>query len=202
VRIRVLTSWLLLSTALSWTACSFGAPAKLHLVPLHAAPEYLESLAGYYQDKLGIEVEILPALQPPTAVFNDARRQLIAEGVIGMLRTTYAAQARSGVVIGVTSWDMYIEDRPWIFGFSLREPPYAVVSYARMDPRRLGGSASAQLLQARLRKMVSRNVGIMIFGLKTNPNRDSLMYQDVMGVDELDRLDEDLAAAGFPIPAR
>jgi predicted Zn-dependent protease len=192
----------LVSAALVCISCSFRAPAKLHLVPLHAAPELLESLAGYYRANLGLEVEILPALQPPTAVFNEARRQLIAEPVIGMLRNTYAVQAQSGVVIGVTSWDMYIEDRPWSFGFSWREPPYAVVSYARMDPQRLGGFPNADRLRTRLRKMVSRSVGVMLFGVKTNANRDSLMYQDVMGVDELDRVDEDLAAAGFPIPVR
>jgi len=53
-----------------------------------------------------------------------------------------------------------LDKGPWAFAFSLREPPYAVVSYARMDPCRLGGSPSDELLLARLRKMVSRKVGI------------------------------------------
>jgi predicted Zn-dependent protease len=199
---RLHACFLFVSAALVLTDCSPRRATTLHLVPLHAAPELLDSLATYYRKSLGLEVQILPALQPPTAVFNDTRRQLIAEGLIRMLRTTYAANARTGIVIGVTSWDMYIEDRPWAFGFSWREPPYAVVSYARMDPQRLGGLANEHRLLARLRKMVTRNVGIMMFGVKTNANRDSLMYQDVMGVDELDRLDEDLAAAGFPLPAQ
>jgi hypothetical protein len=97
---------------------------------------------------------------------------------------------------------MYIEDRPWAFGFSWREPPFAAVSYARMDPQRLVGIPNEQRLQTRLRKMISRNVGIMLFGLKPHTDRNNLMYQDVMGVDELDRLDEDLVAAGFPVPTQ
>jgi hypothetical protein len=94
-------------------------------VPLHGVPELVEPLAAYYREQLGLQVEILRALQPPTDTFDEQRGQ-----------------------------------------------------------------------------MVSRNVGIMLFALPLNANRDGLMYQDVMGVDELDRVDEDLAAAGFPVPAR
>ena len=190
---------LLVASLLLLFACA-SPPRQLHLVPLHAAPELLESLARYYRDSLGLEVHILPALQPPTAAFDESRRQLIAERLIDMLTQTYGKQAQAGSVIGITSWDMYIADRPWLFGFSWRHPPYAVVSYARMDPVRMSGIANPARLQTRLRKMVTRNVGIMMFGVKPNSNRDSLMYQDIMGVDELDRIDEDLAGAGFPVP--
>jgi len=198
MRLRVIAIWSLAFGLLALNSCG-RQPRHLYLVPMHAAPELVQPLALYYREHLGLEVEILPALQPPTAAFDEQRRQLIAERLIDMLRATYAQQARSGSVIGITSWDMYIADRPWQFGFAWRQPPYAVVSYARMDPVKLGGVANRDRLLARLRKMVSRNVGIMLFRLELNANRDSLMYQDVMGVDELDRLDEDLAAAGFPI---
>ena len=200
-RIRMTAICTIALSLLTIGACA-RQPSHLYLAPMHGAPEMVEPLAAYYREQLGLQVEILPALQPPTAAFDEQRRQLIAERLIDMLRLTYAQQARSGSVIAITSWDMYIADRPWLFGFSWRQPPYAVVSYARMDPVKLGGFANRDRLMARLRKMVSRNVGIMLFDLPLNSNRDSLMYQDVMGVDELDRVDEDLAAAGFPIPAR
>jgi predicted Zn-dependent protease len=201
IRLTAICSIALALGLLTIGACA-RQPRGLYLVPMHGAPELVEPLAAYYREQLGLEVEILPAMQPPTGAFDEQRRQLIAERLIDMLRLTYAQQARSGSVIGITSWDMYIADRPWLFGFSWRQPPYAVVSYARMDPVKLGGFANRDRLMARLRKMVSRNVGIMLFDLPLNSNRDSLMYQDVMGVDELDRVDEDLAAAGFPIHAR
>jgi hypothetical protein len=32
-----------------------------------------------------------------------------------------------------------------------------------------------------------------------NPDAASLMYQSILGVDDLDRIDEDLVRAGFPV---
>jgi hypothetical protein len=36
---------------------------KVYLVPLEAEPQLLQSLRGYYQQELSLDVEILPALQ-------------------------------------------------------------------------------------------------------------------------------------------
>jgi hypothetical protein len=75
---------------------------------------------------------------------------------------------------------MYIEDRPWIFGFSLRQPPYAVVSYARMDPRRLGGSTSAVQTEAGFKTatvllptMCNRWISAVAFELSHSERADS-----------------------------
>ena len=185
--------------ALLVSACAARPARVLYLVPIHAAPELIESLAAYYRDRLGVNVQLPGAVQVDSLAFDTSRRQLVAEEAIKLMRDRYAALAASGPVIGVTSWDMYIRDRPWQFGFSWRQPPYAAVSYARMDPARLGEGPSGDRLAGRLRKMVSRNVGVLLFGLGTNADRTSLMYQDIMGIDDLDRTDEDLARAGFPI---
>jgi predicted Zn-dependent protease len=175
---------------------------RVYLVPLHAAPELMNALASYYRERLPVDVVIHGNMQVDTASFNAERHQLIAERAIAMLRAAHPIDGKSNAVIGVTSWDMYIQHRPWLFALSSRDPPYAIVSYARMDPVRLGNVPNPDRLLSRLRKMVSRNIGVMLFQLPLNAERSSLLYQDVMGVDELDRLEEDLPAAGFPAPPR
>jgi predicted Zn-dependent protease len=186
------------ATAVS-TSCGSAGPGRLSLVSMHAtAPELVETLAKYYRETLAVDVEILPALQPDASAFDQERQQFVAEALVTLLRDAHADRGRSGAVIGITSRDMYIRRLPWRFAFSLREPPFAVVSYARMDPVALGGPGNRDRLESRLRKMVTRNVGVMIFRLGMNADATTLMYQDVLGVDELDRIDEDLTRAGFP----
>lgn len=105
----------------------------------------------------------------------------------------------AGIVIGITSRDMFIENRPWRFAFSLRQSGrMAIVSYARMDPLLMERYPDPQLLETRLRKMVTRNIGVMKYGLRLTGDPYDLMYQDVLGLDDLDNLIEDLPRAGFP----
>jgi predicted Zn-dependent protease len=186
-------------------ACLLGVRSSaaqrgtLYLVPILATPDLLDALSAYYQQNLALDVQILPALEPRASTFDPDRRQFVAEELVKQLRTSQGGNSRLGAVIGVTSKDMYIRELSWRFAFSLREPPYAVVSYARMDPVVFGRAPDRDLLLKRLRKMVTRNVGIMIFGLPRHADPTNLMYRNVLGVDDLDKLDEDLSRAGFPV---
>jgi hypothetical protein len=78
----------------------------------------------------------------------------------------------------------------WRFTFSLRseEDHFAVVSYARMDPARLGGRTDAERLKTRLRKMVAKNIGIMYYGLPISQDPRSVLYGQIGGVRELDEM--------------
>ena len=100
-------------------------------------------------------------------------------------------------LIGITPLDMYIEAMrtQWLFAFSTRstDQRYAVVSYARMDPTHLGEARNDTLLRSRLRKMVARNIGIMYFGLQTSENPRSVLFRNILGVDDLDRMTEDFS---------
>lgn len=174
---------------------------RVYLVPIHAAPELIDRLKGYYRDQLGLELEVLPAVQADSASYDDLRQQLIAEELVATLSDRYGSLTQNGraVVIGITSWDMYPRSRPWRFSFGWRSAPYAVVSYARMHlPVTLSGSPDETLVFPRLRKMVTRYVGALAFHIGLNSDRRSIMYEDIMGLDDLDRVDEDLARAGFP----
>ena len=180
-----------------------GTPT-VYLVPIEANPDLMVSLQRYYREQLGIEVVILPSLQLTPAEWDPVRRQVIAEEVIQLMSRAHVSlrwPSRSAT-IGITARDMYIVRRPsWRFAFSFRNrgrwSRWAIVSYARMNPRFFGQEVNQPLLESRLRKMVTRNIGVMRYSLPLSSSAHSLMYSNVLGVDDLDRLHEDLREAGF-----
>ena len=68
---------------------------------------------------------------------------------------------------------------------------FAVVSTARMDDAAWGGAPDAQRLEARLRKMVTRNLGILYFGLDQTSDRRSVMFGPILGLADLDSTGDD-----------
>lgn len=194
--------WMGLSRPAAQRQAAQGRANHVYFVPIHAAPELVDSLREYYREQLGLEIEVLPAVQADSLSYDSERRQLIGEELVATLRDRYAHLTTDGraVVMGITSWDMYLRSRPWQFAFGYRSAPYAVVSYARMHlPAARGDAPSDVFVLPRLRKMVTRYIGALAFHIDLNANRRSIMYQDIMGLDDLDRLDEDLGAAGFPV---
>src|SRR5687767_5542141 len=72
--------------ALLLSACGARPARVLYLVPIHAAPELIESLAAYYRDRLGVNVQLPGAVQVDSLAFDTSRRQLVAEEAIKLLR--------------------------------------------------------------------------------------------------------------------
>ena len=97
------------------------------------------------------------------------------------------------MVIGLTTADIFIPSVNWTYAFSNRRPPrLAVVSPARMDRGCMGiGRASADRQMARLRKMVGKNIGALVYGLPLSGHPRSMMYAWVGGPQELDMMTED-----------
>ena len=125
------------------------------------------------------------------------RFQVVADELIRAVRVQHAALMKNPRtrVIAITPFDMYMlamRDE-WRFTFSLRsrDQRVAVVSYARMDPAKLGQVQDATLLESRLRKMISKNIGIIYYGLPTSLDPRSAMFGNILGVDDLDRMTED-----------
>jgi predicted Zn-dependent protease len=74
----------------------------------------------------------------------------------------------------------------WNFVFSYRwdDGGYAVVSTARM-------TNSDEVTLSRLRKMVTKSVGVMYYGLSVSDDPASVLYTP-LSVDDLDRMGENL----------
>ena len=93
-------------------------------------------------------------------------------------------------MIGLTNVDMFIRKRTWQFTFSWREEGrFAVVSNARMNLR--PSSVTPEKLHSRLRKMVTKNIGIMYFDLQESDDPKSVLYGGIAGLEELDNMGEE-----------
>jgi predicted Zn-dependent protease len=148
-----------------------------------------KALVDHYHEKFGLNVQLLPAMPIPPAAFDSARRQVIAERLVEAISTPKeVATDRAAVVIGLTTVDMYIAAKSWTYAYSLRaDGRFAVISSARMDAFGADEARQAQ----RLRKMVTKDIGVLFFGLPLNDDPGSVLYRRIDGPLDLDHVSED-----------
>jgi hypothetical protein len=152
----------------------------------------LEQLTAFYQARYGLAIEILPPIQIPDGLLDPNRRQLAAEDLIEVIATGIpGASDPDRVVIAFVTADIYIRGRPdWRWAFGLRDEAHlGVVSTARMGA--WPGPFGDLVESARLRKMATRDIGVLYFGMPLSTDRDSVLYQDILGVPDLDAMGED-----------
>jgi predicted Zn-dependent protease len=190
---------ILVATAMSAGAKAQTAPTpELYLVAIGEVPgDMIDRLVSYIQTRFQIPIRTLSALEFDGQMLDRQRFQVVADELIRAVRVQHATLVKNPRtrVIAVTPFDMYMQAMrdQWKFTFSLRsrDQRVAVVSYARMDPVNLGQAPDAAVLETRLRKMISKNIGIVYYGLPTSSNPRSAMFGNILGVDDLDRMTED-----------
>jgi predicted Zn-dependent protease len=206
---RVLAGALLLISALVVSPAAQTPPGlRLYVVAIGEVPkDLMEDLVSRLHANVGVAISVLSPVGFDSVTFDRTRSQMAADDLILAVRRRYPAVARDARarVIGITSYDMNVKsmrDR-WTFTFSLRseDSHIAVVSYARMNPVNLGAPANDELLRSRLRKMLMKNIGIMYYGLPASQDPTSVLYRDILGVNDLDRVTEDftLTSAAQPL---
>lgn len=167
----------------------------IRFVPLGAFPtSTLDTLAQHYQEKYGLRVDVAPPLRLPSAAFDTHRGQIVSDAVIGALAATYPQPADGRrTVIGFTVEDMYIPAANWRYAISYRKAErYAVVSTARLDRGCLGlVRASEERRMSRLRKMVTKNIGVLYYGLPLSNDPRSVLFGNIGGPQEFDRMCEE-----------
>jgi predicted Zn-dependent protease len=149
--------------------------------------EDAEALVAHYNEKFGMAIGILPSLALPREAYDTSRRQVVAERVLDTVVATYAQAADpASVVIALVDRDMYIADSTWNYAYGLRDKGHlAVVSTAHLDDGLLGNETQ------RLQKMVTKDIGILYFGLRQSDDPKSVLYKNVLGPVDLDRMSED-----------
>ena len=152
-----------------------GGP--VYFVPLGAPdPPFLDSVAAQLEQRYQLRVVKLAALPLDKSVVDSGRSQLMAEALIALMRRGYPREAADGsaVLIGITARDFYIASYTksrWAFSYRMDER-FAVVSTARMDEGGWGRASNPELLKTRLRKMVTKNLGVLYFRLDQSTDRD------------------------------
>jgi tetratricopeptide (TPR) repeat protein len=168
---------------------------KLYFVPLnnYSASE-VTKLVNYCKQKIGVEPIVMDQVPFVLTTVDKKRQQIIAEEALELIKMKYKDLVAdpNAVVIGFTDEDMYIRNRNWQWAFGYwTQRRFAIVSSARMNPANLGGAANDVLTEARLRKMVLKNIGVLYYLYPTNYDPKSVLYEEVHGVEDIDKMGDD-----------
>jgi predicted Zn-dependent protease len=192
----------LVTVAIAAASCT--REKTLYLVPIgRLTAVSIDEVGSHYRDRFGIDVVTLPLLTLDRTSYDPQRDQLIAEELVAQLKRGYPEHARNprAVIIALTDGDIYIRSSDWQFAFSYREDGrFGVLSAARMNPARFHEPPDDELLRRRFRKMLTKSVGILFFGLETNDDPKSVLYGNVLGLEELDGMGEDLPEPSTAAP--
>jgi len=167
-------------------------------------PDLMTHLAEYYRERYGITVLIAPPREIRDDVVDDARGQVSTDDLLDdlLLSSGGSLAGPDASFIGVTPVDVYMEEErfDWVFGArktATTGVQYGVISTFRMNPEFWGEPADDELYRSRVRKMVSRYVGLLYFGLANSEDPRSPLYNRISGLPALDGVSEDpLVPAG------
>jgi predicted Zn-dependent protease len=191
---------------LARSACE-GSERRVCLVPMGAVPpELLQSLTAYYKRELGLDVKVLPGAVLLQQEMDQEKHQFDAAVLESLMEGNYPnlASDPNVVLIGITPLDMTRLDQlnlNFLFGQRFGEGAdsrFGVISYFRMNPQSYGEPPDQVLLETRLRKMVTRYIGSLYYGLPDNSDPQSVLYESIGGLTYLDRIGERLPAPAGP----
>jgi YD repeat-containing protein len=175
--------------------------SRVFIVPIGGVQGLgLHELPEFYHRKLGLQVQLLAPVPLEARARNLARRQLVFEELVALMRRhqPILAKDESALLIGVTDEDMYIRDPNWNFAYTAydHQAHVGAVSSARFTPflYRLRGKEA--LLQTRVRKMITRTIGVMIYNLPRNDDPTSVMYRNLYGAASADLMSESFEGLG------
>jgi len=179
-----------------------GAGKRVCLLPLgQVSAGLVEHLIEHYRVEYGLSVSVL-APQPippdiPLSVGDQHDAHLLLEYMAELFPDAYYNP--NAVLIGLTPVDIYDSTSHYRYVFGLKgtpEDPKGIISTSRMGPEVYGEDPDERVMFERTRKMVTRYIGLLYFGLPTTGDRDSLLYDTILGPDDLDEIDEPLPLAG------
>ncbi|MEO7667362.1 MAG: hypothetical protein ABIU97_10070 [Dehalococcoidia bacterium] len=164
------------------------------IAPLgQVSPELVRHLTEHFRQQYGLSLYILTPTAIPPDLINDRRQQVDAYDLVDLLDRQFVIPglAPSAVVIGVTPVDIYISTSTWRYAFGLRSS-VSVISTTRMDPAAYGELPDDELLNSRVRKLLSKYIGFLYYNLDLSADPKSPMFDNILSPDDLDRMDEPL----------
>lgn len=178
--------------------------ADLYFLPVGPLPRHhLDAVVKHFRGNTPLRIEVLPMVPVLPEMLESTRNQLVAEKVIAAVlkslpKITINPRA---VIIGITPMDMFTEERNWKYVYAKREGSHCtVISSARMTRDAKGKRIDEETYLARIRKMVAKTIGLQYYGLDTNWDHASVMYGNVHGMDDLDKIREDTIKRDILIP--
>lgn len=168
---------------------------KLYFVPLnHYSAASVTKLVNFCKQKIGVEPTVMQPVPFALTTVDKKRQQVIAQEALELIKVKYRdlVSDPNAVVIGLTDEDMYIRNKDWQWAFGYwTQRRFAILSSARMNPANLGGAPDDVLTEARLRKMLLKNIGVLFYLHPANYDPKSVLYNEVHGVQDIDNMRED-----------
>lgn len=169
---------------------------KIYFVPIGNFPDQqLQPLVQYYRKKYNLEIAVADGISVDPATRDASRQQLMAESLAAGLRSRVSEPAndKDAILIGFTAEDIYPTSKNWQFAFGWRdgETRTAVVSTARLSLGDIAQPMTPDTPATRLRKIVTKDIGILYYGLPQSNDPHSVLYNQIMGIEELDAVGED-----------
>jgi archaemetzincin len=179
-----------------------GAGRRICLVPLgQVSPALVMHLVEHYRDQYGLAVTVLTPAAVPADLADSLREQVDAATLIEYMGSLFpeAYADRQAVLIGLMAVDLYDRTSHFRYLFGLKgtvDDPKGVVSFFRMPPEFYGETPDEDLFFSRARKLLSKYVGLLYYGLPPSDDPRSPMFDSILGPDDLDRMGEPLPVAG------
>lgn len=169
---------------------------KIYFVAIGDFPERVaQDLVGYYRQKYNLEIQVLKTIPADPQVFDASRQQVKAEPLVASLHGAFPEVTHNpgAVLIGFTMADIYPISMNWQFAFGWRNGDLhtAVVSAARMNLHYAGEPADVAKPEVRVRKMTTKDIGLLYYGLPQSDNPHNVLYNQIGGIEELDQVGED-----------
>lgn len=161
---------------------------RIYLIQIgpHSAPYALEDFAQWLNTKYALDVQLLPPVALDQAAWDSGRRQYIAELLNAQMQREHPALAADpdAYLIGFTDANIYPASIRWNSTFTLRDwPRTAIIStdgmqstfFERLETHENSAIAAAKF-QARLRRVLLKDVAILYWHLPTNNDPASLLH--------------------------
>lgn len=178
--------------AVSWVARESHRPphrtlppplrSSVVLVPIGDVPgRRVDDLARDYSAEYGLSVTLADRVALPPAAYDAARGQYVSQDLIAAVAAARPDVVAAGtVVIGITAADIYIRGVDWNWAFAQRQSAQlAIVSLARMPNGRYDNQEQL------FRKMLTRQIGFLCYGLPPSDDPYDVLYRDILGVNDL-----------------
>lgn len=166
--------------------------SRIFFVPIGTFPaDELDPLVEYYRQKYSLEITVARSVRLDESSRDTVRQQFVAEKLISNLRTGLPKLGKDpkAILIGFTSEDMFTTSQNWQFTPGWRDPRSrtAVVSTARLHLPSDDQAFAADIASTRLRKIVTKDIGLMYYGLTPSSDPKSVLYKQIAGVEQLDQ---------------
>lgn len=175
-----------------------GADRRVCLMPFgQVSARLVERLFEHYRVEYGLTVSVLVPQPVPPNIPRSVGDQHDAHVLLEYMAEQFpdAYHDPNAVLIGLTPVDIYDSTSHYRYVFGLKgtpEDPRGIISTSRMGPEVYGEGPDEGVKLERTRKMVTRYIGLLYFGLPTTRDRNSLLYDNILGPADLDEMDEPL----------